>query len=179
MTPYNHTLYLQPQPPDPAVRGHMYTAVSYPPPPPQVRRVAYHNLLPVPAAGGGLFINNSSSKLAGHIMYWLSRLLLPRLLGVNAHTAARGEQRLLQEFDYLDSLLLQQQQKHGQQQQQGAREGVRATAAAGEAPAGAGAGGDAGSLPYYLLGPHMTVAGETSSSVVSIEPAGCCCMSMS
>jgi hypothetical protein len=122
--------------------------------------VAYHNLLPLPEAGGGLFTHNSSSKLVGHIMYWLSRLLLPRLLCVNAHTAARGEQRLLQEFDYLDDLLLKQQQKHGQsqQQQQGLHAGGKAVAGADKAPAGADGGG---SQSYYLLGPEMSAAGNS------------------
>jgi hypothetical protein len=84
-------------------------------------------------------VRNSSSKLLGRITYYLCRLLLPRLLKINADTAAKGKQRLLAEFDFLDSLLQQQAQQ--QQQQSDVADGPPR-------------------LPYYLCGTKLSMAGE-------------------
>jgi hypothetical protein len=107
-------------------------------------------LLPLPAVGGLLFANNSggSGRLAGWVMYYVCRLLLPVALKINAATAARGKQKLLAEFDYLDGLLQQQQQQ--QQQQSG---GVSTIGAAG--------GGRPNKLPFYLTGSDLSVAGAS------------------
>ena len=116
-----------------------------------MRRLAYYHLLPLPSAGGTLFINNSGGKTwLARIVYYLCRLLLPRLLVINAATAARGQQRLLAEFDYLDSLL--------QQQQQGAK-AAAATAAAAGSDAVEGTP-EPPRLPYYLFGSTMSIAGR-------------------
>jgi hypothetical protein len=90
--------------------------------------------------GGELFVRNrgGSSKLLAWVMYFACRLLLPRLLRVNAVTAARGKQCLLEQWDHLDNLLQQQEE----QQQKGTTPG---------------SGGDR--LPYYLTGPDLTAAG--------------------
>lgn len=113
----------------------------------QTRRLAYYHLLPLPAVGGALFTNNSgsSSKLAARIVYYVSRLLLPLLLKINAATAARGKEKLLAEFDYLDGLLQEQQQ---QQQSGRVATGV--------------AGGDTSNrLPFFLTGSNMSIAGAS------------------
>jgi hypothetical protein len=98
----------------------------------------YFHLLPTASVGAPMFVHNSSSKLLGHITYYLCRLLLPRLLKINADTAAKGKQRLLAEFDFLDSLLQQQAQ---QQQQPDMADGPPR-------------------LPYYLCGTKLSTAGE-------------------
>lgn len=116
----------------------------------QTRRLAYHHLLP-DAAGAALFTNNrTGSWLASRIIYYISRLLLPKLLRVNAATAARGKERLLAEFDYLDSLLVQQQK---QQQQGGSSAGDTTTTTAAQG------GSSPSKLPFYLLGKEMSIAG--------------------
>jgi hypothetical protein len=99
-----------------------------------------------------MFMNNSGGRtLLARIVYYLCRLLLPRLLVVNAATAARGQQRLLAEIDYLDSLLLQQQQ------QQGAKAAAATGAAGSDAVEGTP---ELPRLPYYLLGSTMSIAGR-------------------
>lgn len=114
----------------------------------ETRRLAYFYLLPLPSAGGALFINNSNNnKPLTWLVYYMCRLLLPRLLRINASTAARGRQKLLAEFDYLDGLIIQQQQ-----QQAGAGQ------ACDTASATADGGSGAPRLPFYLTGSKMTVA---------------------
>jgi glutathione S-transferase len=115
----------------------------------QVRRVMYHYLLPRWHLGGHLFTANASGalgQLLSPMTYLLARLLLPKALAINAATAARGQQRLLEEFDYLDSILLTQQQ----QQQTGKK-----AAAAAAWPDGSNS---SSKLPYYLCGPELTAA---------------------
>ena len=76
----------------------------------EARRLAYFHGLPAPAFGGQLFVRNASGgaarRTAARLWYVLSRLLLPRLLRINAATAAAGRARLMGELDYLDGLLL-------------------------------------------------------------------------
>jgi glutathione S-transferase len=106
----------------------------------------YHSLLPRWKLGGRLFTANASGtlgQLLSPLVYLFSRLLLPKAMAINASTAARGMQRLLEEFDYFDRILLTQQQ-----QQLGKK----------------AAGGKGGScsrsskLPYYLCGSELTAA---------------------
>uniref|UniRef100_A0A383VTK7 GST N-terminal domain-containing protein n=1 Tax=Tetradesmus obliquus TaxID=3088 RepID=A0A383VTK7_TETOB len=113
----------------------------------EVRRVMYHYLLPRWHLAGHLFSANASSTigwLLSPLTYLLSRLLLPKVMAINAATAARGMQRLQEEFDFFDSVLLTQQQ----QQQQGKKAAVAAAAD----------GSSSGKLPYYLCGPQLTAA---------------------
>jgi hypothetical protein len=100
----------------------------------------YFHILPLSSVGAPMFMHNSRSKLLGRVVYYLCRLLLPWLLKINAATAAKGKQRLLAEFDYLDSLLLQQARQQ-QQQQSNVADGPSR-------------------LPYYLCGPELSMAGE-------------------
>lgn len=137
----------------------------------QTRRLAYFYLLPLPSAGGALFINNSNNnKPLTWLVYYMCRLLLPRLLRINASTAARGRQKLLAEFDYLDGLIIQQQQ-----QQAGAGQ------ACDTASATADGGSGAPRLPFYLTGSKMTVAGEavclvnSMTQMVPLIVTLCCC----
>ncbi|WIA42269.1 hypothetical protein OEZ86_008285 [Tetradesmus obliquus] len=113
----------------------------------EVRRVMYHYLLPRWHLAGHLFSANAGSTLGwllSPLAYLLSRLLLPKVMAINAATAARGMQRLQEEFDFFDSLLLTQQQ----QQQQGKKAAVAAAAD----------GSSSSKLPYYLCGPQLTAA---------------------
>jgi hypothetical protein len=102
-----------------------------------------------------MFIKNSGGRtLLARIVYYLCRLLLPRLLVINAATAARGKQRLLAEFDYLDGLL--------QQQQQGASAVDAAVAIGAEAAEENSTAPEPPRLPYYLFGSTMSIAGRFS-----------------
>eukprot|EP00775_Hariotina_reticulata_P005107 gene5107-5347_t len=106
----------------------------------EVRRLAYFYLLPIPSVMGRMFYHTSSGLqhwLAWPI-YYMSRLMVPRLLNVNAATAARGEVKLRHEFDYIDQLLQQQAQ---------AAEGSCNRASEGP-----------GKLHYYLCGSHLSAA---------------------
>eukprot|EP00882_Tetradesmus_deserticola_P028730 GHRQ01032012.1.p1 GENE.GHRQ01032012.1~~GHRQ01032012.1.p1 ORF type:complete len:191 (+),score=90.48 GHRQ01032012.1:433-1005(+) len=117
----------------------------------QVRRVMYQYLLPHWHLAGRLFRANASGRLEqllSPLWYLLSWLLLPQVMNINAATAARGKQRLVAEFDYVDSLLLTQQQ-----QQKEAKE------AAGQGvAAGADASTSNSSLPYYTCGAELSAA---------------------
>ncbi|KAF6264084.1 hypothetical protein COO60DRAFT_1698526 [Scenedesmus sp. NREL 46B-D3] len=118
----------------------------------EVRRVMYHYLLPHWHLAGHLFSANASGaaeRLLSPLTYLLSRLLLPKVLAINAATAARAKQRLLEEFDYLDSLLLAQQQQSKEAAGQGAAAGADANDASSSSSS---------SLPYYICGPELTAA---------------------
>jgi hypothetical protein len=117
----------------------------------QVRRVMYHYLLPRWSLAGHLFTANASGPfewLLSPLTYFASRLLLPKAMAINAATAARGKQRLLEEFDFFDRLLLTQQQKSE-------AAGKGKPAAAGDNKDSSSSGGK---LPYYLCGAELTAA---------------------
>lgn len=69
------------------------------------------------------------------------RLLLPIFLKIDASTAARGQQRLLEEFDFFDQQLLKQQQQQGR-----------------AAPTSATVSTEPQKLPYYLCGGSLSAA---------------------
>lgn len=77
----------------------------------QSRRLAYFHLLPRTKLAGALFSRNSRSGVLAWLSYLASRLLLPRLLAINASTAARSRARLLAEWDHFDGLLAARQQE--------------------------------------------------------------------
>ena len=100
--------------------------------------MAYFHLLPIPSLAGKVFYNNSSGiqHWLAWPVYFICSLLLPKALKVNAATANRGQRRLLEEFDFVDQLLLEQAE----------------TAGAVEP------GNGSGSLPYYLCGSQLSAA---------------------
>lgn len=75
--------------------------------------------------------------------------MLPRLLKINESTSAKGQQKLLQEFDYFDQILLNHQQQSSTQ-----------TLNANPATAGVVDNLVLSSqqLPYYLCGDHLSAA---------------------
>jgi hypothetical protein len=122
----------------------------------QVRRVMYHYLLPCWSLAGHLFTANASGaleRLLSPLTYFASRLLLPKAMAINAATAARGKQRLLEEFDFFDHLLLTQQQ-----QSEAAGKGEGGSVAAGDTKNSNSSGGSSSKLPFYLCGADVTAA---------------------
>eukprot|EP00775_Hariotina_reticulata_P005106 gene5106-5346_t len=120
----------------------------------EARRVVYFYLLPKASLAGKMFSNNSTGMqhwLAWPI-YFICSVLLPKALKVNAATASRGQSKLLEEFDFLDQLLLKQAK------------------AAGSVELGNGTT----SLPYYLCGTKLSAADIAlaclAAPVVAVDP---------
>jgi hypothetical protein len=99
-------------------------------------------------------------RLIGTLAWWAARVALPRLMDVNAATAARGTRRLLEEFDFFDALI-----------------SAREAEAAAEAKGGDGGGGGEGpaKLPFYLCGPSLSAADVSlavlATPVVRLPPS--------
>jgi hypothetical protein len=130
----------------------------------QVRRLAYFHLLPSTLLAADMFRRNARG-LIGRGLAWLSylvsRLLLPRLLGINAKTAARGLQLMLSEFDYFDGLIAKREAE---------------VAAAGDG-GGASPGPPAKApLPFYLCGSTLSAADVSLATLAGplVELPPCC-----
>eukprot|EP00879_Flechtneria_rotunda_P012715 GHRR01013278.1.p1 GENE.GHRR01013278.1~~GHRR01013278.1.p1 ORF type:complete len:356 (+),score=131.93 GHRR01013278.1:658-1725(+) len=143
----------------------------------EVRRVVYYYMLPSTWLCFTLFHRNSSGmqRLLSWPIYLACRLLLPKVLKITDRTAARGRQKLLEEFDHFDQLLWQRQQQYLAKQQQQQADMATATqqsaslrvtqptSSSGSTSTGTTSNTNSSAsndktLPYYLCGDHITAA---------------------